>query len=297
MKMKKLLALSLLVFCGLSHGQQVVNAVKSGQEIKLGYLSDGFPFSYVNEGSTEPTGFSHDLGLLIVEKIKKNLSLPNATATHHLSTVPNRFELLNSGKIHIHCARNTNGAEYIGTALASMNYFYVESRFIVRKDSGINHYGDIKDKTVGLRKGASVEKFLIKYKNKLRYKEIRHVSDYIESIRMVINKEIDAASTDDFIGLGAAMLMDPLHADDYQLAGVALQKKYYTCFLPQNDPEWKKIVDTAILEIIKSGELKTIYDKWFTQPIPPKNVNFKYPMSDIMWQTVITNPSDQPAHN
>ena len=36
--------------------------------------------------------------------------------------------------------------------------------------------------------------------------------------------------------------------------------------LRKDDPEFKKVVDEAMTEIYKSGEINTIYDKWFQKP-------------------------------
>ena len=43
--------------------------------------------------------------------------------------------------------------------------------------------------------------------------------------------------------------------------------------LPKDDVAFKKVVDGAMIATYKSGEINKIYDKWFTQPIPPKNIN------------------------
>ena len=32
----------------------------------------------------------------------------------------------------------------------------------------------------------------------------------------------------------------------------------------------------------KSGELEALYNKWFTQPIPPRGVNLEFPVSEEM---------------
>ena len=57
----------------------------------------------------------------------------------------------------------------------------------------------------------------------------------------------------------------------------------------------KAVVDEALANVFKSGEINTIYDKWFMNPIPPKNVNLKFEMSDNL-KALIANPhdSDQP---
>jgi glutamate/aspartate transport system substrate-binding protein len=53
-------------------------------------------------------------------------------------------------------------------------------------------------------------------------------------------------------------------------------------------------VEDAIQATYKSGDITGIYDKWFTQPIPPKGLNLNFPMSAEL-KNLIANPSDQPA--
>jgi glutamate/aspartate transport system substrate-binding protein len=43
----------------------------------------------------------------------------------------------------------------------------------------------------------------------------------------------------------------------------------------------------------ESPELAALYDKWFTQPIPPKGVNLDIPMSPAM-KRAFEKPTDSP---
>jgi glutamate/aspartate transport system substrate-binding protein len=51
------------------------------------------------------------------------------------------------------------------------------------------------------------------------------------------------------------------------------------------------VVDSAIENVFKSGEITKIYAKWFESPIPPKGINLNVPMSDQL-KTVIAKPTD-----
>jgi glutamate/aspartate transport system substrate-binding protein len=62
----------------------------------------------------------------------------------------------------------------------------------------------------------------------------------------------------------------------------------------KEDAPFKKAVDDAIRATYASGEINTIYNKWFTQPIPPKGLNLMFPMSDQL-KALIATPTDQPA--
>ena len=67
-----------------------------------------------------------------------------------------------------------------------------------------------------------------------------------------------------------------------------------TCDRPRDDPAFKKVADDTIRGLEKSGELEKLYTKWFLSPIPPKNVNMNFAMSETL-KELIKNPSDAPA--
>jgi len=49
--------------------------------------------------------------------------------------------------------------------------------------------------------------------------------------------------------------------------------------------------------IFRSGEIHTIYNKWFQSPIPPKGINLQLPMSAAL-KKAIAAPTDSgdPKH-
>ena len=52
------------------------------------------------------------------------------------------------------------------------------------------------------------------------------------------------------------------------------------------------MVDDAIKATYSSGEINKMYNKWFEQPIPPKNINLNFAMSDQL-KALIANPHDR----
>lgn len=43
---------------------------------------------------------------------------------------------------------------------------------------------------------------------------------------------------------------------------------------------------------MKSGDINKIYAKWFTSPIPPKNLNMNFPMTAPI-KEAFKNPNDK----
>ena len=49
-----------------------------------------------------------------------------------------------------------------------------------------------------------------------------------------------------------------------------------------------------IRQMMANGELEKLYNKYYTQPIPPKHMNLNLPMGDTL-KKMIANPNDVPV--
>ncbi|MBR7784492.1 transporter substrate-binding domain-containing protein, partial [Undibacterium sp. LFS511W] len=78
---------------------------------------------------------------------------------------------------------------------------------------------------------------------------------------------------------------------DYEISKEALSVEPYGIMLRKEDAAFKKAVDTAISNVLTSGDINRIYHKWFLQPIPPKGISLNLPMSDQL-KAVIAKPTD-----
>jgi glutamate/aspartate transport system substrate-binding protein len=78
---------------------------------------------------------------------------------------------------------------------------------------------------------------------------------------------------------------------DYMISTDALSVEPYGLIERKGDPAFKQVVDGAIVNLMKSGEINKIYAKWFTSPIPPKGINLNVPMSPQL-AAVIAKPTD-----
>ena len=81
---------------------------------------------------------------------------------------------------------------------------------------------------------------------------------------------------------------------DYKIVGEVLSVEPIAIMVRKDDPTVKKLADDTVKAMIKSGDLAKSYDKWFVQPIPPKNTKVGLPASDATkaaWAT----PNDKPV--
>ena len=79
---------------------------------------------------------------------------------------------------------------------------------------------------------------------------------------------------------------------DWEIVGTPQSKEAYGCMLRKGDTQFKKLMDDTIVSIQTSGQGEKWYDTWFKQPIPPKNLNMNFDMSNDVKQLFKT-PNDK----
>lgn len=80
---------------------------------------------------------------------------------------------------------------------------------------------------------------------------------------------------------------------DWVVTGTPQSFEAYGFMLRKDDPQFKKLVDDTLTGVMKRGEISTLYAKWFEKPVPPKGVNFGFPMSEQL-KALYTSPNDTP---
>jgi glutamate/aspartate transport system substrate-binding protein len=114
--------------------------------------------------------------------------------------------------------------------------------------------------------------------------------DHAEAFLMVETGRADAFVMDDV--LLAALVAGSKTPDAYAISSEAQSKpEPYGIMLRKDDAPFKAVADAATAALYKSPEGKALYEKWFTQAIPPRGINLKLPLSEPM-QKALAHPSD-----
>ena len=265
--------------------------IKESGTITLGHRDASIPFSYLDNDSGQPIGYSHDLQLKIVDAIKQQLELPELQVRYTLVTSQTRIPLIQNGTVDFECGSTTNKVERQQQVDFSVGNFEVGTRLLTKKTSGIQDFADLKGKNLVTTAGTTSER-LIKSMNADQQMGMNIISakDHGEAFLMLESSRAVAFMMDDALLFGEmAKAKKPA---DWAVVGTPQSFEIYGCMLRKGDPEFKQAVDNAIVATFKSGEINAIYDKWFMQPVPPKNLNLNFPMSDEL-KKLIANPTDK----
>ncbi|MEB0123497.1 glutamate/aspartate ABC transporter substrate-binding protein [Pseudomonas sp. CCI1.2] len=267
--------------------------IKESGTITLGHRDSSIPFSYLADASGVPVGYSHDIQLKIVEAIKKDLDMPDLKVKYNLVTSQTRIPLVQNGTVDVECGSTTNNAERGQQVDFSVGIFEIGTRLLSKKDSVYKDFADLKGKNVVTTAGTTSERIL-KAMNADKQMGMNVISakDHGESFQMLESGRAVAFMMDD--ALLAGEMAKARTPADWAVTGTPQSYEIYGCMVRKEDAPFKKAVDDAIKATFASGEINTIYNKWFTQPIPPKGLNLMFPMSDQL-KALIATPTDKPA--
>lgn len=267
--------------------------IKESGTITLGHRDASIPFSYFGDNPELPVGYSHDLQLKVVEALKQQLDMPDLKVRYNLVTSQTRIPLVQNGTVDLECGSTTNNVERQQQVDFSVGIFEVGTRLLAKKTSGVNDFADLKGKNVVTTAGTTSERLLkIMNAEKKMGMNIISAKDHGESFLMLESGRAVAFMMDDALLYGEmAKAKQPA---DWAVVGTPQSFEIYGCMVRKGDAGFKQVVDDAISATFKSGEINGIYDRWFMQPIPPKNLNLNFPMSDEL-KKLIAEPTDKAA--
>lgn len=276
-----------------SSTQGTLEKIKQSGTIVLAHRDSSIPFSYIVDNPNQPVGYAHDLQLKVVEAVKEKLQMPDLKVRYNLVTSQTRIPLVQNGTVDLECGSTTNNEERAQQVDFSVGFFEIGTRLLTATDSGINGFDDLAGKNLVTTAGTTSERYIRQFNDEKQLNiNIISAKDHGESFLMLENGRAQAFMMDDVLLAGEkAKAKDPAK---WQIVGEPQSFEIYGCMVRKGDSEFKAVVDDALKAVYASGEINSIYDKWFMQPIPPKNINMQFTMSDNL-KNLLANPTDQPT--
>jgi ABC-type amino acid transport substrate-binding protein len=259
--------------------------------IVLGVRESSVPFSYF-DANQKPIGYSQTIAMKIVDEVRRRLQKPHLAVSTVAITSANRMSFVVNHQIDLECGSTGHVREREQLVAFSDSFFEYGIRMVVKRKSGIRNYADLAGKTVSTTAGTSDE-LLLREMSQKQNLNLRIISakDHAEAFNAVKTDRAVAFVMDDPLLYGQ-IANERAAADEYMVTGDSLAHEGYACVMRKGDPVFKKLVDDVISGMQRSGEAAKLYDTWFMQPIPPDNINLRFPLSPQM-KALFANPSDR----
>jgi glutamate/aspartate transport system substrate-binding protein len=263
--------------------------IKDSGAITIGHRDASIPFSYYDDRQ-QPVGYAMDLCLRIVDAVKAELKMPKIDVKYQLVTSANRIPLMANGTIDLECGSTTNTVGRQEQVWFTITHFVTANRWVAKKSANLSKLVDLKGKTVVSTAGTTNIKGITEI-NAAQNLGLNIISanGHPEAFQMVETGRAAAFVMDDILLYSlAAQSRNP---GDYAISTEATSVEPYGIMLRKDDAAFKKVVNAAMTNLYKSGQINAIYEKWFLKAIPPKGINLNIPMSD-QFKKVVANPTD-----
>ncbi|WP_395138737.1 amino acid ABC transporter substrate-binding protein [Schlegelella aquatica] len=290
MKKSLLILAAALMAAGVAQAD-TLKKIKETGKVVMGVRESSQPLSYTL-GSGKYVGYHVEICERVLADIRKQLGLSQLTVEYVPVTSQNRIPLVQNGTVDIECGSTTNNQARQQQVAFALTTYVTEVRMAVNAKSGITSINQLNGKTVVTTTGTTSVQHLRKHERAsgIDFKEI-YGKDHADSFLILESGRADAFVMDD--NLLAGLIATSKSPSDFKIVGEVLSVEPIAIMMRKDDPAFKKAVDDSIRNMMKSGEINKLYDKWFMQPIPPKNVSVSLPMGGTL-KAAIANPNDNP---
>ncbi len=291
---KRLLAIAVVARAsGSVMAEDTIAKVKASGSVTMGVRDSSGALSYTL-GDGKYAGFHVEICQRILANLEKAVG-KKIEVKYLPVTSQNRLPLVQNGTVDIECGSTTNNATR-QKDVAFANTTYVEEvRIAVKANSGINGIEQLNGKSVATTTGTTSVQHLRKHERAkgVDFKEV-FGKDHADSFLLLESGRADAFVMDGSILAGN--IANAKNPADFKIVGAVLNVEPIAIMLRKDDPAFKKLADGTIADLIKSGDMAKLWDKWFMQPIPPKNVKVGLALSEstkAAWGT----PNDRPMED
>ena len=274
--------------------QSTLDKMRSSGAVTMGVRESSGALSYTL-GDGKYAGFHVEICNTVLRDIQKQLNMKTLDIKYSPVTSQNRIPLLQNGTVDIECGSTTNNATRQKDVAFAVTTYVEEIRIAVKANSGITSLNQLNGKKVATTTGTTSVQLLRKHERAtgVNFEEI-FGKDHSDSFLLLESGRADAFVMDGSILAGN--IANARNPGDYRIVGEVIAVEPIAIMMRKDDPSFKKAVDESIIKMMKDGTLTKLWDKWFMQPIPPKNARVGLALSDSTKQAW-SSPNDRPAED
>ncbi len=289
--MFKLLSYVLILFIATEvHAIDTLARIKERKTIVIAHREASIPISYLSEDS-KPIGYAMDICSKVVERIKRELKLPQLAVSYLLVNPSNRLLAIQEGKADMECGTTANTAERRKQMAFSIPYFFSATRLLANANVNMKNWTDLSQKRVVVVRG-SVASSLLRQQIQLKFSELKitEASSSRTAFELLQGGQADVLVGEEVVLAGLRASAET--PSQWKIVGDGIGIEAQTVMLAKDDPALKSLIDKEIARMINEGELSKVYEKWFMQPLPTTGVNYALPMGFLLRDS-LRFPSDK----
>ena len=240
-----------------------LDQIKKSGEIRVGYRTDAPPLSFKDD-SGQAIGYSVELCQRIAAAVKDHLKLKDLKTTLVPLTSEDRIDAIINNRADIECGATTitlSRAEKVDFTLMT---FVTGGGLLTLANSGVDSLASLAGKSVAVVTGTTTQTALQKYLQKnLIDARVVAVADRSEGMKQLQAKKVDAFASDQVVLIG--QILSAPDPSAYSLGTDLFSFEPYGLVVRRNDADFRLVVDRAIAQLYRSGQIEELFNHWFGQ--------------------------------
>ena len=252
-----------LFAAGPALAEGVLERLREGGEIRLGFREDAAPLSFLRQ--QEPAGYTVEVCEGVVAALGAELGR-DLTATWVPVGAEDSFEAVAEGRVDLLC-----GAATITLARRALVDFslpvFVDGAAVILPRGAPTEFEALAGERIGVREGTTTEDLLrATLEAEGMQAELVAFDDHQDGLSALEAGEIAAYFGDQSILMG--MFFDSDMGDELVVSENMLSIEKHGLALPRGDTDFRLAVDTAISELYRSGAMEAAFVEAFPTATP-----------------------------
>lgn len=253
--------LAVLAAASVAASVQPVAAQKSAVEIIkergtliAGVKADYPPFGYTDK-SGNIVGFDIEIMKLLAKHLGVKLDLRPVTSA-------NRIPMLLGGTVDVLCASMGITKDRVKAVDFTVPYVLGETKFLVKKGSGIKGYADLADKTVVYTQGTPWGDAIKREQPKAKTIVFQDKPQAVIALQQ--------SRADAYVDDGAPIVVFAQQNKELEAVGEASPPSPLGIAVRLNDPAWRNEINFALIDAWQNGTYLKLYREFFGEEPNPK---------------------------
>jgi glutamate/aspartate transport system substrate-binding protein len=243
--------------------QGTLKDIQDSGKMRIGYRHSLPPMSFLSNDGI-PIGYSMDICNHIVTNVQKKIG-KDISVEYIPVTAENRFDALVTNKIDILCGAATTTLARREVVDFSNLIFVTGGSYMALKGRKVENNFD--GKKIGVEKGTTTAEALKDlFKDTGTQVEMVLLNSKDEGISALKKGEIDILSADQVVLIG--LLLKDSNPNQFIILPDMFSYDPIALAVRRNDADFRLIADRTLSNLYESGQIDTIYQKWFGQFSP-----------------------------
>ena len=176
-------------------------------------------------------------------------------------TAATRLDAVASGKADAECGTTTITLERMEKVDFSLPIFVDGGGVMVRTGSKLSRLVDLKGKRIAVIAGTTTEQALTKALTAAEAPAVLvPVRDGAEGIAQLAKRKVDGYAGDRVVLAG--LRLRAARPDDFDFVGGDFSFEPYALVVPRNDADFRLVVNRALADVYRHGDIDPIYQQW-----------------------------------